>query len=171
MTRQVKRQQYVENSWHLMGRGSPLVAEATFLCFRKWSYRTVQDAIFSELGMRQFFSFVTTTTRQHNIASGTSQGPEKNIKIVRPQCLDGVATINIVKWNYKQFYGLITWSHCRDGIVACPALDLSDNETGSWSVWPGPTHRKSRLWLLYREFLNYIFPTAETKNFITSTCA
>ena len=39
--------------------------------------------------------------RQPNIASGTSQGPEKNRKIVRPQCLDGVATINIVKWQLK----------------------------------------------------------------------
>ena len=28
-------------------------------------------------------------------------GPEKNQKIVRPQCLDGVATINIVKWQVK----------------------------------------------------------------------
>ena len=35
--------------------------------------------------------------RQRNIASGTSQGLEKNRKIVRPYCLDGVATINIVK--------------------------------------------------------------------------
>ena len=37
----------------------------------------------------------------HNIASETSQGPEKNQKIVRPQCLDGVATINIVKWKLQ----------------------------------------------------------------------
>ena len=55
----------------------------------------------AELGTRQFFSFATTTTRQRNIASGTSQGPEKNRKIVRPQCLDGVATINIVKWKLQ----------------------------------------------------------------------
>ena len=54
-----------------------------------------------ELGTRQFFSFATTTTRQRNIASGTSQGPEKNLKIVRPQCLDGVATIDIVKWQLQ----------------------------------------------------------------------
>ena len=26
------------------------------------------------------------------------QGPETNQKIVRPLCLDGIATINIVKW-------------------------------------------------------------------------
>ena len=39
--------------------------------------------------------------RQRNIASGTSQGPEINRKIVRPQCLDGVATINIVKWQLQ----------------------------------------------------------------------
>ena len=55
--------------------------------------------------MRQFFGFVTTTTRQRDnviyVASGTSQGPEKNRKIVRPQCLDGVATINIVKWQLQ----------------------------------------------------------------------
>ena len=38
------------------------------------------------------------TTRQCNTASGNSQGPEKSRKIVRPQCLDGVATTNIVKW-------------------------------------------------------------------------
>ena len=31
----------------------------------------------SELGMQQFFSFATTSTRQHSIAAGTSQGPEK----------------------------------------------------------------------------------------------
>ena len=48
----------------------------------------------AELGTRQFFSFATTTTRQRNIASRTSQGPEKNQKIVRPQCLDGVASHN-----------------------------------------------------------------------------
>ena len=31
------------------------------------------------------------------------QGPEKNgkIPVVRPQCLDGVATINIVKWQLQ----------------------------------------------------------------------
>ena len=29
------------------------------------------------------------------------QGPEKNQKIVRPQCLDGVATINTVKWQLQ----------------------------------------------------------------------
>ena len=57
--------------------------------------------IFPELGTQQFFSFATTTTRQGNIASGTSQGPEKNWKIVRPQCLDGVATIHIVKWQLQ----------------------------------------------------------------------
>ena len=44
---------------------------------------------------------VTTTTRQRNIASETSQGPEKNQKIVRPQCLYGVAPINIVKWQLQ----------------------------------------------------------------------
>ena len=43
----------------------------------------------AELGTRQLFSIATTTTRQ-------CKGPEKNRKIVRPQCLDGVATINIV---------------------------------------------------------------------------
>ena len=48
-----------------------------------------------------FFSYATTTMRQRNIASGTSQGPEKNRKIVRPQCLNGVATINIVKWQLQ----------------------------------------------------------------------
>ena len=51
--------------------------------------------------MRQLFSFATTTTRQRNIASGTSQGPEKNRKIVRPQCLDGVAKITKVKWQLQ----------------------------------------------------------------------
>ena len=39
--------------------------------------------------------------RQSNKASGTSQGPEQNRKIVRPQCLDGVATMNIVKWQLQ----------------------------------------------------------------------
>ena len=64
-----------------------------------------QEGSSAELGTRQFCSFATMTTRQRNnattrqcnIASGTSQGPEKNRKIVRPQCLDGVATQNIVK--------------------------------------------------------------------------
>ena len=60
--------------------------------------------------------------RQRNIASGTSQGPDKNRKIVRPQCLDWVATINIVKWQLQKLCGPITWSHCCDRIVACPAL-------------------------------------------------
>ena len=55
----------------------------------------------TELGTRQFFSFVTTTTRQRSIASETSQGPEKNRKIFRPQCLDGAATINLVKWQLQ----------------------------------------------------------------------
>ena len=48
------------------------------------------------VGTRQLFSFTTTTTRQRNIAQGP--GTRKNRKIVRPPCLDGVATINIVKW-------------------------------------------------------------------------
>ena len=57
--------------------------------------------VLSELGTRQFFSFATTTTRQRNRASRTSQGPEKIQKIVRPQCLDAVATTNIVKWQLQ----------------------------------------------------------------------
>ena len=32
-------------------------------------------------------------SRQRNVAFGTSQGPEKNRKIVRPQCLEGVTTL------------------------------------------------------------------------------
>ena len=51
--------------------------------------------------MRQFFSYSTTTTRHGNRASRSSQGPEKIRKIVRPQCLDGVATANIVKWKLQ----------------------------------------------------------------------
>ena len=53
--------------------------------------------------MRQFFSFATTTTRHHNRASRTSQGPEKIRKIVRPQRLDGVpvAKTNVVKWQLQ----------------------------------------------------------------------
>ena len=51
----------------------------------------------AELGTRQLFSFATKTTRQRNRASRTSQGPEKNRKIVRPRCLDGIATTDIVK--------------------------------------------------------------------------
>ena len=42
--------------------------------------------------------------QQHNRASGTSQGPEKIRKIVRPQCLLsrwGVATTNRVKWQLQ----------------------------------------------------------------------
>ena len=61
-------------------------------------------------------------SQQRNKASGTSQGPEKNQKIVRPESLNGVATINIVNGNYKQFCDLKTWSHYHDRIVACPAL-------------------------------------------------
>ena len=41
------------------------------------------------------------TTKQRNIASRTSWGPEKTRKIVWPQCLDGVATINTVKWQLQ----------------------------------------------------------------------
>ena len=55
----------------------------------------------AELGTRQFFSFTTTTTRQRKIASRTMQGPKKSLKIVRPQCLDGVTTTNIVKWKLQ----------------------------------------------------------------------
>ena len=54
-----------------------------------------------ELGTRQYFSFATTTTRQLNRASGISQGQEKIRKKVRPQCLDGVATTSIVKWQLQ----------------------------------------------------------------------
>ena len=39
--------------------------------------KTIDFDHLAELGTRQFFSFATTTTRQRNIASGTSQGPEK----------------------------------------------------------------------------------------------
>ena len=46
-------------------------------------------------------NFLASRQRQRNIASWNSQGPEKNRKIVRPQCLDGVATINIVKWQLQ----------------------------------------------------------------------
>ena len=65
-------------------------------------YKIIHNVIIflnsAELGTRQLFSLATTTTRQRNRASRTSQGPEKIRKIVRPQCLDGVATTNIVKW-------------------------------------------------------------------------
>ena len=60
-----------------------------------------KSEFFTELGTQQIFSLATTTTQPCYIASGTSQGPEKNQKIVRPQCLDGVATINIVKWQLQ----------------------------------------------------------------------
>ena len=56
------------------------------------------------------------TTRQRNIASGNSQGPEKTRKIVRAQCLDGVATINIVKWQLQTIllpYIMVTWSRAQ----------------------------------------------------------
>ena len=64
----------------------------------------VNDEGRAERCTQQFFSFATTTTRQRNIASGTrtSQGPEKNQKIVRPQCLDGIATIHTVKWQLQK---------------------------------------------------------------------
>ena len=39
--------------------------------------------------------------RQRNRASRTSQGPEKIRKIVRPQCLDRVATTSIVEWQLQ----------------------------------------------------------------------
>ena len=40
------------------------------------------------------------TTRQHgNVIE--PQGPEKNQKIVRPKRLDGIATINKVKWQLQ----------------------------------------------------------------------
>ena len=47
--------------------------------------------------MRQFFKVRDNATTYYSL---TSQGPEKNRKKVRPQCLDGVATINIVKWQW-----------------------------------------------------------------------
>ena len=40
-------------------------------------------------------------TMYSNRASRTSQGPEIIRKIVRPQCLDGVATTKIVKWQIQ----------------------------------------------------------------------
>ena len=44
--------------------------------------------VFSELGMRQFFSFATMKTRQRNRASEIR-------KMLRSRCLNGVATTNI----------------------------------------------------------------------------
>ena len=63
--------------------------------------------------------------RQCNRASRTSQGPEKNLKIVRPQCLDGIATTDKVKMAIANSF--VPWKHghnsqCRNRIVACPAL-------------------------------------------------
>ena len=59
--------------------------------------------LFQSWARDNFLSFATTTPRQRNTAPGTSQVPEKNRKIVRPQCqcLDGIATINIVKWELQ----------------------------------------------------------------------
>ena len=72
-------------------------------------------------------NFLASRQRQrnnvHNRASGTSQGPEKIRKIVRPQCLLsrwGVATTNRVKWQLQTTLFPETWSHCRDRIVGCP---------------------------------------------------
>ena len=71
-------------------------------CFMFQVFMIFQVFMFyTELGTRQLFSFATTTTRQRNRASRTSQGPEKIRKIVRPQCLDGVATKSIVKWQFQ----------------------------------------------------------------------
>ena len=53
-----------------------------------------------ELGTRQFFSFATTTTRQRNRSSRTSQGPEKIRKIVRPHSKI-TNTINFVPWKHS----------------------------------------------------------------------
>ena len=58
--------------------------------------------------------------RQRNRASRTSQGPEKIRKIVRPQCLDGVATTSIVEWQLQTTLCPVTYpallfkvkSHC-----------------------------------------------------------
>ena len=61
----------------------------------------LNSEMISRAGHSTIFGFVTTTTQQRNITSGTSQGPEKNGKTVRPQCLDRVATINIVKWQLQ----------------------------------------------------------------------
>ena len=49
----------------------------------------------AELGTRNFLALRRRQRDNVNIASGTGQGPEKNRKIIRPQCLDGVATINV----------------------------------------------------------------------------
>ena len=84
----------------------PKLASSTVLFNRSWFKGTVFRA---ELGTRQFFSFATTTTRQRNIASKTSQEPGKNRKIVSPQCLDGVATITIVKWQLQTTGGENQW--------------------------------------------------------------
>ena len=46
-----------------------------------------KSEFFTELGTQQIFSLATTTMQPCYIVSGTSLGPEKNLKIVRPQCL------------------------------------------------------------------------------------
>ena len=108
----------------------------------------------TELATRQFFSFATTTTRQRNITSGTSQGPEKNQTIVRPQCLDGVTTINIVKWQLKTTLwpdNMVTlWrQNCRKPSSTYLKKHFFTVDL-TWSVWHSMLNLLSKVVLLSR---------------------
>ena len=101
---------YLENLSFLTASTKDAKNEETFM-FRSTGSRKFTSVLkkpwprfgcyLAELGTRHFFSFAPTPTRQRNRTSRTSQGSEKIRKIVSPQCLDGVATTNIVKWQFQ----------------------------------------------------------------------
>ena len=91
-------------------------------CIVNWEHCPLD---LTELGTWQFFSFATTTTQQRNRASRTSQGPEKIRKIVRPQCLDGVATTKIVKWQ-------IQTTLCPENMVPLSRQNCRVLSSGTW---------------------------------------
>ena len=63
--------------------------------------------------------------RQGNKASRTSQGPEKNRKIVRPRCLDGIATTDKVKMASTNSF--VPWKHGHN-----VATELSRAQLWTW---------------------------------------
>ena len=77
-------------------------------------------------------------------------GTRKNRKIFRPQCIDGVATIYIVKWQLQT-----TLSPCCDRIVACPTAQLWYYTVRSPSIFRMIS--MLRAWIVYWEQLCFLF--------------
>ena len=83
-----------------------LLRSRLFLCkslLRAWESCQGFNEWYRVRGYKQSWArdnCLASRQRQHdNVIE--PQGPEKNRKIIRPQCLDGVVTINKVKWQLQ----------------------------------------------------------------------